>query len=361
MPTRAPERNPFAPESTPSREELLAYAEGRLPPDRQHEVESWIEADSLVADAVEGLKAQGAAVRQLDSLRPRNRNWTPWWISGALVIIAALAFVPWSKEDGSPALPPDKDGAFVAGNEPVAIASEDFSEEVAVAQEQPESLRIGHEQLALHTRDGAEPRLVRDSLDRVQPRSTQLKPRDAPSGPSNARRARSSRQLIFLHDMKLVHPKELYANDPVMRLAEAGVLARFADRQEQGRASSETMLLPYTAFMDDAIGRFANGDHKATLDDLRFVLGQYPDDVNALFYAGLCAHNIGLHERARQLLHRAATHPVDVFDEEAAWYHALTLERLGDRAATQEAFVRIAAADGFYAGAARARLSKWME
>ena len=108
--------------------------------------------------------------------------------------------------------------------------------------------------------------------------------------------------------------------------------------------------------MDEALGRFAENDHKGCLDDLRFLLAQYPDDVNALFYGGLCAYNLGMYDRARALLHRAATHPVDVFNEEAAWYHALTLERLGADGAL-DAFVRISANEGFYAEQARQHLA----
>ena len=104
------------------------------------------------------------------------------------------------------------------------------------------------------------------------------------------------------------------------------------------------------------MARFGRNEHLGCLDDIRFLLTPYPDDVNALFYAGLCSYNLGLYKRARTFLHRAATHSVDVFDEEATWYHALTLEKLGDQQAAQESFARIAASGGFYAAAASARI-----
>ena len=117
-------------------------------------------------------------------------------------------------------------------------------------------------------------------------------------------------------------------------------------------------MMPYLEFMDGTTARFAASDHEGCLDDLRFVLGQYPDDVNALFYAGLCSYNLGMYARASALLQRAATHPVDVFDEEAIWYGALTTERLSGKEAAREAFARIAAQGGFYAEQARMRMAR---
>ncbi len=107
--------------------------------------------------------------------------------------------------------------------------------------------------------------------------------------------------------------------------------------------------MAYLPFMDAAMGKFKAHHHKGALLELRFLLDQYPDDVNALFYAGLCAYNIGAYERAENFLARTATHRIDTFDEEAQWYHALALEQLGDHSGAQQAFARIAAQGGFYA------------
>ena len=62
MPTRTADEHPFAPRRAITRDELLAYAEGRLPPARMHEVERAVEADALVRDAAEGLRVPGARI-----------------------------------------------------------------------------------------------------------------------------------------------------------------------------------------------------------------------------------------------------------------------------------------------------------
>ena len=230
--------------------------------------------------------------------------------------------------------------------------------EIAEAHELPESLHIGHAPDDRHAKAMA-PAQQRDregGIDRMNSRTVGLKGlrngSDSTEATSNLRpphAPRGSRQLLFLHDLKLVDPQELYGNDPRMRLTEQSVAARYSDRSAQDSVRLEVITVAYTGFFDKALDRFVHNDDKACLDDLRFLLDQYPDDVNALFYAGLCSYNLGLYERARVFLHRAATHPVDVFDEEAQWYHALTLERLGEKQAAEEAFARIVANGGFYA------------
>lgn len=227
--------------------------------------------------------------------------------------------------------------------------------EIAAAQEQPAELRIGHEPSALHTSAVAQAVEREHGIDRVDPRKPVLNPVAPTADAKPIRITKTSRQLLFLHDLKVVAPQELYASDPLMLLADAHVAARYHDDRAQDSLSKETLTLAYTRFMEDALGRFVRNDHKGCLDDLRFLLDQYPDDVNALFYGGLCAYNLGLYDRADKLLQRAATHPVDAFDEEAAWYHALTLERFGQAEAAKEEFSRIASQDGFYAKQAASR------
>ncbi|HRD52813.1 MAG TPA: tetratricopeptide repeat protein [Flavobacteriales bacterium] len=361
MPNRTADEHPFAPRRTLTRDDLQAYADGRLSPERMHEVEHALEADALARDAAEGLRMPGAqaGLKRLDGMRPQNTGLMNGWAIGTLVV--ALGLGAWA------VLSPDDERVEPTVSATELIAPEAMppmnSDEITAAQEQPESLLIGHEPLALHAQAVAVERgaIVVERVDRdagiepISPRAIPIDRHAEAAVPRIERKKKASRQLVFIHDLKLVHPQELYTADPVLALADAGVAARFSDAPTQQLATGETVMMRYLGFMEEAIARFAANDHKGCMDDMRFVLSQYPEDVNALFYAGLCAHNLGLHQRARQLLHRAAVHPVDVFDEEAEWYHALTLEKLGETDAAREAFARIASRGGFYAERAQGR------
>jgi tetratricopeptide (TPR) repeat protein len=360
MPTRTHSSDPFAPRGSLTREQLLAYAEGKLTPAEAHDVELHLEMDPLLREAAEGLRTPDAftGYAQLNANRPTNANKLGWWVGAATIAATLVVYVLIVPSE----VPPAPLLADVRSAVPAIDATEETmpplaNAEITAAQEQPESLLIGHEVKARHMQPVVqEPApIVRETIVRVDPKPLAT---DSTSTPAAARPdspPRTSRQLIFLHDLKLVHPRELYADDPMMRLADAHVAARFADDEAQQHADDAQINLHYTGFMDEALARFARNDHRGCLDDMRFLLTQYPDDVNALFYAGLCSYNLGLYKRARTFLHRAATHNVDVFDEEATWYHALTLDKLGEQQAAQESFARIAAGGGFYAAAASAR------
>ncbi|MBK8499865.1 MAG: hypothetical protein IPL52_13870 [Flavobacteriales bacterium] len=352
---------PFDTTGTPSREQLLAYAQGRLSPEQQHEVEAHLERDPFLREAMEGLQLPGAlaGLNKLNDTRPTSGYGISkaWWIGGAAAVLVATIGIMWyvSNDAGSPVLAEEPSPVQEAQEGPNTDNAPIASAEIIAATEQPAGDRIGHERMALHTREAARLVLPRDpGATRVDPRPFGLQHEVDSARPLNHRGPHHSVQLLFLHDLKIVDPREIYGNDPQLDLDEVHVAARYAEATQRDSARSQDVHAAYTAFMDEALARFKDNDHKACLDDLRFLLDQYPDDVNALFYAGLCAYNVGLHERARTLLHRAATHPIDVFDEEAAWYYALTLERMSDPGAP-EAFQRIAAADGFYSELAKKR------
>ncbi len=357
MPTGTHNNNPFAPRGTISREQLLAYVEGRLTAAEQHRVELHLESDPLLREAEEGLRYADTTseLRRLDEARPRvDGSAAGWWFSGALLLLLATAIGWWSRNDN---VQEQERSSLVEPNtsQPASPTTEQplVATEIANAVEQPAAMHIGHEPRALHTFAVSVER--EPALERVAPRPTSVQRSGGGTSPRPLKNAKASLQLLFLHDLKLVHPKELYANDPLMRLADAHVAARFQDVHGRDSVQSQDIRIAYTRFMDEALQRFVSNDHKGCLDDLRFLLDQYPDDVNALFYGGLCAYDIGLYERALNLLHRAATHRIDVFDEEASWYHALTLERLARTSEARTAYGAIARSGGFYAEPAQQR------
>lgn len=369
MPSRTASTDPFAARGTLSQEQLVAYAEGRLSPAEQRAVEAHLENDPLAHEAAEGLQMPnaGAALKELDTMRPHVpmvRGASVGRIVASMLAGACVAVLVWyvlpAKQADTTAVAqevnaPTSDAGRTEPTEQPLVAAE-----IIAAHELPESLHIGHAPDDRHAKAMASIAERESGIERLDRRSGDghlaAIGSDTASMAANERlkhAARPSLQLLFLHDLKLVDPRELYEREPMMRIVDEHVAARFADRTAQDSSRNEAVTAAYTAFMDEALYRFAHNDHKACLDDLRFLLTQYPDDVNALFYAGLCCYNLGLYQHARSYLHRAATHRIGVFDEEAQWYHALTLERLGEKEAAQEAFTRIVANGGFYADKVR--------
>lgn len=360
--------HPFAPTVTASREQLQAYVEGRSTPSEQHAIEVQLENDPFLRDALEGLQEPGAFA-EFDQLVPPSiptqRTGSLWVVAATIAVItgsvvafsvtqevssgknSTVAVVPSQGEPKN-----DVEPQLIAELEPLPPA------EIAASVQLAETLQIGHQMNDLHAKamehvvDTREP-IILDSMVAVDP---VLKLDRVPDKPEPVRAKKASLQLIYLHDLKLVDPKELYTRMAMLDVSEQGVDASFSDADAKNAAKQNQRMMPYTPYMDAAMGKFVRNDHKGCLLDLQRVIDQYPDDVNALFYSGLCCYNLGLYQRAKRFLSRAATHTINVFDEEADWYHALTLKHTGEGEAARSSFLRIAEQNGFYADRARKEL-----
>lgn len=359
--------DPFTPRGTLSSETLKAYAEGRLEGSAAHEVELHLEGDPLLREAVDGYRTPGAiaGAGSLGSYRPKSTgtSWASWALSAIVVATVGVALHYATRVTDEVMV----NTQSTAQNATVASPSVEASiapQEIQAAIEIPESLHIGHSATERHALSAISVQasapldtISRELVDPVEPRKTALPTTAHVDVPSTVKAQRPSLQLVYLHDLKLIHPKEVYGRSPELDLSATGVDARFSNANERDQVRAQEKRIAYLSFMDEALEKFVDNDHKGCLEDLRFVLDQYPDDVNALFYAGLCAYNLGMDERAERFLLRAAHHTFQVFDEEADWYHALALQRLGQNDAAQQALERIAREKGFYADRAAARIA----
>lgn len=92
-----------------SQEKLLAYLEGKLPPEQQHEVEQWLSEEGMENDALEGLQAMPAMERSQSisklnhrlrktlshKTRKRRKLKTDYNLLAAVLIILLLVTVAY--------------------------------------------------------------------------------------------------------------------------------------------------------------------------------------------------------------------------------------------------------------------------
>lgn len=348
--------HPFA-STPPSTEQLQAYVQGRLAPLEQHAVERALEADPLLREAAEGLQ-EAHALGRMDHLkghRPRAGAWR-WGIGAGTVVLVISAWLWTNGRSESEAVRNPSDTA----QRPAAANTTDSAAlaplpavAIAAAHELPVAEQIGHRTDERHSMASA-PAITREPAPaRLQERLPDTATLRSTRDNTPLRASRPAPPLLYLHDLKLVQPAALYPRTPEVALETGGLDARYADRSGQAQQNEAPRMQAYIPFVDAALEHFVAADHKAALTDLQFLLVQYPDDVNAQFYAGLCCYNLGLYPRALHLLQHASTHPVTAFDEEADWYVALTLQRMQRSNEAQAAFTRIAERGGFYAERAR--------
>ena len=112
----------------------------------------------------------------------------------------------------------------------------------------------------------------------------------------------------------------------------------------------------YTEFLEQAMIRFANGQFTRALADFEIILGNYPNDANALFYGGLSAYNSGAYSKAEELLKKSHESSISTFSEESEFYLAKSLLAQGKSVEAEELFHAVVAKRGFYYEQAKALL-----
>ncbi len=354
---------PFAPQAPLSRAQWDRYLRGELPSAEQHTVELLLESDPLLREAMDGAAMPGAldALKEMEAKRPSagGGSVVKYWIGGSAMVLSVVALLWWtarSMEQPRIAVVPTPVEAIAT---PITVEEHRaFAQEVMDAEPLPTDEQVGHGVPECFIAEVPASAVERTAPpDKLEPVQTTVEPLPEPAtAPVEGKAHHHGRQLLFVHELKLVAPSELYANDPLLMLDEHAVDASHADARARDAARKATAVLPYTDFMDAAMGKYAIGDRQGCIEDLFFLLRQHPDDVNALFYAGLCAYELGLNGRAINYLDRAQHHPIDTFEEEAQWYHALAVDRGHGRAEALPLIQVVAERKGFYALRAAALL-----
>ena len=114
--------------------------------------------------------------------------------------------------------------------------------------------------------------------------------------------------------------------------------------------------IPYKDFLMEGLTKFAKNDYKGALGHLLTIQQQYPDDVNASFYSGLCYYNLGKTRQAITMFDKTIGNSISTFKEESEWYKSLSLLEDGKKSDAKELMKKIESEGGFYEKAAREKL-----
>ncbi|MFH2143324.1 MAG: tetratricopeptide repeat protein [Bacteroidota bacterium] len=161
----------------------------------------------------------------------------------------------------------------------------------------------------------------------------------------------SNHTISYIYDLKVVKYTSNRKNMLNRNIYNLGSLeveySNFEDKNNYIKDHSD-MQIPYTDFLEQAISKYIDQDYGSALIDFHIILNQFPDDLNAFFYGGLCYYNLGKFDKALKYLEKAAKHPVNTFDQEAEWYMALTYLKIPDINKAKDLFLSIIEKGGFY-------------
>ncbi len=156
---------------------------------------------------------------------------------------------------------------------------------------------------------------------------------------------------IYLNNLKLVDYRN-YRKKPELTVESiqlSGVPADKEIKEEQLKESTtSTIDISYYDYINKTTRLLDDGAFKKALARCNIILTHYPDDVNALFYSGVCYYNLSEYNRAIEAFQLCVESTFNNFDEEAEWMLANSYQAIGEKDKAKAIFQLIKEKGGFY-------------
>ncbi len=155
---------------------------------------------------------------------------------------------------------------------------------------------------------------------------------------------------IYLNNLKLIDYRT-YRKRPNLTVETfelSGVPADKEAREVVDESKVKDMDVAYYDYIKKTTDLLFSEDYKQALARLNIILAHYSDDLNALFYSGLCYYNLAEYRKATELFKSCLTSKFSNFDEEAEWLLAKSYEALGETDKAKAIFKLIKERGGFY-------------
>jgi len=176
----------------------------------------------------------------------------------------------------------------------------------------------------------------------------------------------SNIKVTYLHHFLVVDYRDLYTAGIVKEVIQhdvnSGTPVWLEHKNDEVNAVNQdpivqTVKIPYLEFLKDAQLKYKKNQYKTSLKDYHRILKQYPQDVNALFYGGLCYYNLNKPNRAVQYFDNVINNSVNTFQQEGEFYKALSLLALNKFGQGNGLLQQIIEKGGYYTEQAKEQLN----
>ena len=167
--------------------------------------------------------------------------------------------------------------------------------------------------------------------------------------------------VMYIEDMKVVDYKKIYFYNP----------SAFTDIFNNTPASSENKKTtanesakdkehktPAYEVLKKGLQYFKKQKYELANEQFQLLLDKNADDVNALFYSGICLCEMGYYKASINNFKAVLNYPNHQFEEETKWKLALTYLKSGDAEDAKLLLKEIIDEDSFYAARAKQLLDK---
>ena len=355
--------------------QLTRYFNGEMTGEEMHELEKLALSDSFLKDAMDGYAENPQAIQYFNQtlsgrFNSRFKYWTIAVLSIALLVMTGLFFNQHSK------LPQQE--YITEGRLPIAEKNEQIktenTSEIEVLPAAIETLRTIQvaeqintkrvkEDFAINDTYHAEAEEENDNIVLIDPNNLLVDE----ELPEIIVAKKTQKKVVYpyryFYDMAVVdygrfENREKLIHKTVYTLS--GVDASF--ESESARNNQElvvkTVQVGYLTYLEETLYYFSKDRYKNALKRLNIISSHFKNDLNAMFYGGLCYYNLGEFDTALQEFNAILSLKQGPFTEEAQWYKAKTLLKLERNRAAKKLLAEIILVNGYYAEQAKELMAK---
>ncbi len=364
-----------------TREEMQQYLDGKLSASDKLKVEEKMMDDEFSSEASEGFMENNVAFAEVSSLNAawdaktktvstKGYNYKYWFIGTMVVAVISISVVAYLlTNDENSAAEENKiaenkienENPIVENTPEIVMTDEQLKEEIIEIKEATqisEKKQITYEKTIASQPTTVETKIPEEITIVVDPNNVDGKKVEEIEVKDDKKIVESNVKMLYIKNLKAVDYSILYANHIAKK--EWILTGTTADKENP---SSEGVIaehvikyIPYKDFLMEGLTMFSKNDYKGALGHLLTIQQQYPDDVNASFYSGLCYYNLGKTRQAISMFDKSIGNSITTFKEESEWYKSLSLLEDGKKSDAKELMKKIESEGGFYAKAAREKI-----
>jgi len=375
----------FKKQNALTEQEMHDYLQGKLNKQQQQEVEMKLQSSSFAEEAVEGFSENPEAMANITrlktkvNLRTERLNYNKWnfkyTLAAASVVAITMLFlgkyfifdnqeITSSKPLVAENLPKENEEKSTA---PIKIQEEIRA--IEDAEILPEIDQITSENVAdntpitLHLEESETAQA--EEIEHELKQSLQMSSKKAEAVrmavPEEDAIVKSNMPTLYINGLLVIDYSNEYTQ-PTSASELSGTRAKYkslADTIQDKTTTSETeQQFDYMDYLTLSLNKYKQDNYKAALKNFLLILNQYPEDLNAKFYGGLCYYNINNPTKAMEFFDYILAHDYNTFYQEAQFYKALCLNRMGEYGKANLLLQKIVAQNGFFAAQAKALLEK---
>ncbi len=315
--------------------------------------------DDFDKDALQGWQKASAGMELMQPIDRRfmTKSKLGYYIAGALVLALIGLFFLFPARQPKP---------NIAQTQKVTVNKSDvvISEDIKKLEELPEELQITPQQMVSNFKSkqqeqeqtAANPDPDDDEVFMLPLKKIQLY-----SSKPKLTIEKEMAKEIYLSDLKLVDYRA-YRTRPEIPSEQITFMGTSADQEKKQTLHDnpewKSIDIPYHDYLSQTMEQFKAGNFKQALNRANAILEFYPNDINALFYGGLCYYNLSEMDQAVNAFQQVIANQFSNFDEEALWYLANAYDLKNDKVKAKELFQAIVAQKGYYAKQAEKMLRK---